>query len=156
MATPSLRTIQTIIDDNKQKLGDDLYLKLCNETKKMYTKRVKKPSVYEVGYLFSHIDADTDEDCVGFFNTYLKKHKALITLTNEEFKNIKEAIDRNGFSYTHSSLIDKIRNITYESLPSGHIIDKCDCADEWGGSPKVSINYINVKPVFIILKIKKV
>ena len=100
----SASTIQTIIDENKEDMPDGVYLKLCNEMKKLHTKTNK--GIYTLTLIkinkyhnngINHYDCDWESK------------KKFVRMPETSYEKIKECIEQDGWYGLNTT-----NNIEYE------------------------------------------
>jgi len=142
--TDRVHELQSIIDENKEKLSDGSYLKICELNQQIMNNTVN--GFYQIEYLESYITKiDGDKYGVEF-----KQHTSYVKLTEEIFKKITEQIDNQKYALlcTHAvSDMAQLFKINKQQIYSQAFCDECS---EFNDSEVVIKNNI------IILKVVKI
>ena len=88
----STSELQSIIDENKEDIPDGVYLKLCNEMKKLHTK--KQVGVYNLTLI--KICKDIHNNGVNYYDLNWSSDKMLVRMPPSTYETIKDAIEETG------------------------------------------------------------
>lgn len=121
------QNIQEILDDNKQKISNKLYLQISDLNKKAFD--IQSNNIYRVEYIISkplHISEN-------FYRTKIIKEKSLVKLPQEDFEKLKEYLDNNRCQCSNliiNNVKDQI-NIHSHEINCNTICRECeDCETE--------------------------
>ena len=114
------KSIQEILDDNKNKLSNKLYLELSNLNQKAYN--IQSNNIYNVEYITSkplHISEN-------YYRTKIVREKALIKLCQEDYQKLCDCLEGNHCQC--SNLI--VQNIREQLNARSHeVIGNVVCSD---------------------------
>lgn len=134
--------IQEVLDDNKQKISNKLYLQISDLNQKGYN--IQSDNIYRIEYIISkplHISEN-------FYRTKIMKHKALVKLCEEDYDKILHYINN---SCQCSNLI--VENIKEQiNLNSREIIGNTICSECEDSETQNSIQVISEIYILSIIK----
>ena len=97
MADKTLKSIQSMLDENKEKIPEGIYLGLSNLMKQKYEEEQKTEKFYKVTCVrTNHVN-----NWVESFGTQLVRFRQILKMPQDQYIYIKECIEEDGF-YTPS------------------------------------------------------
>lgn len=146
--------IQSLLDENKEQIGNGLYLTLCNKMKEINEQECidQGNTLYEVTYIYVKIDTDSN---VNDLKSRLIKNTQIIQLTNNEFEYINSKIENGNCNYNstcehHKNIFTKLnynKNIIHHFHPT---FDMTESEDEYNEISYLSIASLVTQDCIII------
>ena len=141
----SLNSIMNLIDEEKQQIPDDLYLKLSNLLKEEHKKEEDTCKFYNITYLYSSPEQINQMTwcmvpCMG---------NEINKLSGSEYMQIKRDIEMNSFSYKlFGKLSQQNKETNYVKTHDCHYCQKCDeCNGKFFTTLLSKCCIISIKPV---------
>ena len=118
--------MQSLLDEHKQLIPENLYLKLSKLNLEQYNEKNKR--IYEVKYLTSFHRRMSENT----YRTNLKMQKTLLKLDKDEYEGIKDKIKTNGYYLTCCSMIDTENfNVGNSEICYNNFCEDCE-SDTYG------------------------
>ena len=118
---------QEVLDDNKTKISNKLYVELSNLNQQAYN--IQSNNIYRVEYIITrplHISEN-------YYRSKLMKHKALVKLPQEDFEKLTVYLDNNRCQCSNliiQNIKDQINIISHE-INCNTLCRECeDCETE--------------------------
>lgn len=144
----SAHEIQALIDEHKEEMSDDLYLKLSNLN--MKKKNENEYSFYNAYYVKPYIQDPNSEDLE--YKLELKTEKRIIRMTTEEYEKHNGIIQNTFNNYLQFGLLENDANHYEYKRMTGRRYNNDDDDDEWCYSSAT----IEIKKKEYLIKLEKI